>query len=925
MPSGSCSSLRSRLGPKRFAGVRTWAVGKAAKVIVCARRKNEAPAFETMHDYRRRNGNTAIVDPRVIGAKSLVRVTVYSEGNALAWRGKMVRIAILLLAVGIAIPLFAQTPAAQTPAMQAPTTEASAKTFAQQLVDETLASRPELLDVEMHATPPGSSESVFIASKRPERVGMKSRPHDIAVFRTGTALVEVNAAGDQNVEVQLPLLDVRGRAVGSVEVKFPYPPGSGLDTDLLQKKAERIRDELSRRISNLDSLFAPAEVEPTQPKLVGRAPTIEEEGSKEALGNRQSLPMTKAVVSGKALEESSQEGYAEAVRNVAGVAPANSKGSPNDSIYIRGIKLNLFSNYRLNGGLPTAGVITTPNEDKERVETLKGANALMFGVASPAGIINLVTKRATDHDVATFGVAGNAFGQYGVNADLGKRFGPEKQFGIRVNLSDTHLENGVRHMGGHGDFESVGLDWKVTDRLSFQGDLENYSKRVPEQAGISLLPAVNGVVPITPVPNPRNLLSGTWSLYAPKTENMQGRVDYIIADGWKVLAEIGRSYAERSRFTVRIGGYDLVTGAGGVVTVQPVTNKYVNKFERAEVLGKFSTWFLTHDLTVGASESERDANTSGQNNVILPQRQNIFDPIVLDPPVFTRPFTSLPLQTSKDTGVYAYDTIGVTPQWKLLLGLRQTKDKEDNGVKQTSTTVQTPAYGVLYDIRPTTTLFASYMEGLEAGGTAPANAANANVILPSAISRQKEIGIRDSYFKGLSISGSFFQIVRANAVTDPISNLFENNGNLAYKGVESTMSYEINRQWTVNGAIQWLTAVQNSPLQPLINGKVPENTPKWLANLSVTYRVLQVPGLTLTAGTSDVSKRFVNPQDQGVIPGYALYTAGAGYVTRIGGRRVALQLNVDNVANRRYWNSVQTGTYGTGMDRSVKMSAKVDF
>ncbi len=174
---------------------------------------------------------------------------------------------------------------------------------------------------------------------------------------------------------------------------------------------------------------------------------------------------------------------------------------------------------------------------------------------------------------------------------------------------------------------------------------------------------------------------------------------------------------------------------------------------------------------------------------------------------------------------------------------------------------------MLYDIRPTTTLFASYMEGLEAGATAPANAANMNVILPSAISHQREIGIRDSYFEGLSVSGSYFRIQRANAVTDPITNVFENNGDLEYKGVESTISYDINRSWTVNAAVQWLSAVQNSPLQPLINGLVPENTPKWLGNAAVTYRVARIPGLTVTAGASSVSKRPVNPQDQGYIPG----------------------------------------------------------
>jgi len=139
------------------------------------------------------------------------------------------------------------------------------------------------------------------------------------------------------------------------------------------------------------------------------------------------------------------------------------------------------------------------------------------------------------------------------------------------------------------------------------------------------------------------------------------------------------------------------------------------------------------------------------------------------------------------------------------------------------------------------------------------------------------------------------------------------------------IAYEINRRWTVNAAVQWLSAIQNSPLQPLINGLVPENTPKWLGNLSVTYRPPVVPGLTLTAGSSGVSKRPVNPQDQGYIPGYFLYTTSASYVTRIADHRASFLFSVDNVGNLRYWNSVQTGTYGTGMDRTFKFSTKIDF
>ena len=822
----------------------------------------------------------------------------------------MLRIALLWMVAAASLPLWAQAPSPQGPQ----------KSYAQALVDETVARHPKLLELDMHATPPGGAQSAIVAAKSAGRVGHPSDPDDLEVAKTGSPRVEINRVGDYNVEIEVALFDERRKIIGSVEMTFPYV--AGFDEQALIREAEGIRNELSARISGAAALAAPAPAELA--KLPGPSSPIEGY-NKQELGNEQALPMTKAVVAGKAIEESLQEGYAEAIRNVAGVAPANSKGSPNDSVYIRGIKLNLFSNYRLNGGLPIAGVITTPNENKERIETLKGANALMFGVASPAGIINEVTKRAGDHDVTSLGVAGNGFGQYGWTADIGRRVLPDKQLGLRVNLSDTHLENGVYSLGGHGDFASLGADWRATDRLSFQADFEHYSKRVPEQAGISLLAAVKGVVPITHVPEPRNLLSGTWAIYTPETTNYQGRADYAISDSWKMLAEVGRSDSDRSRFTVRIGKYNPITGAGGVVTVQPVANDYVNKFERLELLGRFSTWVVSHDLTIGPSISERDAATNHQNNVTLPQKQNIFSPIVLAPPVFTKPDTSLPLYISQDTAIYAYDTIGITSGLKFLAGMRRTRDAENNGLKKTTTTVNTPSYGVLYDILPTTTLFASYMEGLEAGATAPANAKNPDAILPSAVSRQREVGIRDSYFKGLSVSASFFRITRANAVTDPVTNIFENNGDLNYKGVESTFTYDINRRWTVRGAVQWLTAVQDSPLQPLINGLIPENTPRWLGNFSASYRLPQIQGLTLTAGTSGVSKRSVNPQDQGYIPGYFLYNAGAGYVTRLAGYRTAFQFNVDNLGNLRYWNSVQTGTYGTGMDRTFKFNAKIDF
>jgi iron complex outermembrane recepter protein len=659
--------------------------------------------------------------------------------------------------------------------------------------------------------------------------------------------------------------------------------------------------------------FAQAQVTP-QPEEVVR----------EEAPRKQELPMTKEVVSGQGLGQT-QEGYSEAIKNIAGVQPTNSSGSSNDAFSIRGIKLNLFSNYRLDGGLPVTGVITNPTENKDRVETLKGANALMFGIASPAGIINFIPKRAGAKDVTTVGVAGNAFGQYGLNADVGRRFGAAKQFGLRLNASATHLENGVRGAGGDGGFASVGADYHVSNRLTVQGDVEYYERKVVEQAGISLLAPVNGVVPITRVPDPRKILSGPWDEYTPRTFNAQARADYALSQDWKVLVQTGVSQSHRHRTTVRIGGYNLTTGAGGVVTAQPITHDYRNTFSRAEVLGHFTTWRLTHDLTFGVSRSERWAHAYDVQTVTLPQKQNIFNPIELRAPVYTKPGADNPVQDSTDTGVYVYDTIGVTKSLKLLAGLRVVKDDEANGTVTSSSRVNSPAAGVLYDIRPTTTVYASYMQGLEAGATSPANAANPNVILAPSVSRQKELGIRDSSIKGLAFNASLFEIVRANAASDPVTNIYAYYGDVRFRGIEATAAWDITKAWRVNAALLRLDAVQQSPVQPMFNGKVPENTPKWNVNAGVAWRTGFLPGLTLKAGAKAISRRPVNNADQAYIPGYVLWDAGASYATKIAGHRAVFNVNVDNLGNKRYWNSVQTGTYGIGMDRSVKFSAKVDL
>lgn len=155
----------------------------------------------------------------------------------------MLRIAMLLLAAVIAMPVSAQIPV---------------KVYGQQLVDEVVAKNPGLLVIVMHATPPNSADNVIVASNI-GRIGKKGDEDDMRVINTGKSNLEL-AHGGQRFEVELVLQDVGGETIGALGLVFPFK--AGVDKLALEKRAIRIRDGLKRRISNAANLLEPFPFDP---------------------------------------------------------------------------------------------------------------------------------------------------------------------------------------------------------------------------------------------------------------------------------------------------------------------------------------------------------------------------------------------------------------------------------------------------------------------------------------------------------------------------------------------------------------------------------------------------------------------------------------------------------------------------------------
>src|SRR5690349_11639417 len=90
-------------------------------------------------------------------------------------------------------------------------------------------------------------------------------------------------------------------------------------------------------------------------------------------------PLTINVIPNTLIQSQQAQGLLDALRNTAGVSPAQTTVTVYSNIAIRGINVENRGNYRLNGVLPIVNLVDLPLEDKDRVEALKRSEERRVG------------------------------------------------------------------------------------------------------------------------------------------------------------------------------------------------------------------------------------------------------------------------------------------------------------------------------------------------------------------------------------------------------------------------------------------------------------------------------------------------------------------------------------------------------------------
>lgn len=132
------------------------------------------------------------------------------------------------------------------------------KIFAQQLVEQTLASHPELDGVELASTPPHKTECVTIAATETKEIGEKCDKDEFTAIKTNKPFVEKEVENGKEVyDVTVPIHDATRKIIGTAGIDFKPKPGQ--QQSEIEQGAQQVAQELEAKIKSKDKLFEAAQ------------------------------------------------------------------------------------------------------------------------------------------------------------------------------------------------------------------------------------------------------------------------------------------------------------------------------------------------------------------------------------------------------------------------------------------------------------------------------------------------------------------------------------------------------------------------------------------------------------------------------------------------------------------------------------------
>lgn len=659
-------------------------------------------------------------------------------------------------------------------------------------------------------------------------------------------------------------------------------------------------------------------------------------------------PASITVVTRAQLDDQQAKRLSDVVRNDASVNKDYAPVGYYEGFSIRGFALDPASAYRLDG-LTLSGEQQVALENKERVEILKGLAGIDSGVISPGGVVNYVSKRPENVASVTAGV--DSRGSTSAAVDLGRRFGPDDQFGLRVNAAKENMHSYIDGTNGRRTFGSIAADWNIDPRASLQLNAEFQQWIQRSASGYQLL---GGTVVPSAVSSSKLLGAQSWA--KPVTTdalNINGRFDYAFNDNWRAYVAAGRSRTMiDDNVAFAYGCYYVSScGAGGTSPYFFSSNGDYDVYDyrspgeyrrndemRVAVDGKFTTGPLRHDVLFGTSALHRVVHLSDAVYDYVGS-ENIYGDDVDFAPSPNSPSVSYPQLDAWQYSLFATDRVSLGEHWEVLAGgravfLRQKAWTSQDGPETgTDKSALLPQIALVYKPVAPLSLYASYSKDLSLGDQAPVRASNAYAFLPPVESHQYEIGAKYDWANRLSLTAAVFSISKPFQYAEPDASeagyTFVQRGTERHDGIELSASGRVTERVSVTASVAAIRARAYDSGTPAYEGHQVINVPALRAALNADWSVPGLAGFDLLGGIEYSSSRNANEEGTARVPGWIVFNAGARYTTKLAGHRTVVRLWVDNLFNRYYWSDAgeqQGDAYlFLGAPRTARLSVTYDF
>jgi iron complex outermembrane receptor protein len=616
-------------------------------------------------------------------------------------------------------------------------------------------------------------------------------------------------------------------------------------------------------------------------------------------------PQPISIVTHEIIEQQQAKQLSDVLQNVNGMYVTSSRGNSQDSFGGRGFILgndNIFKNgTRINSGVfPEVSGL-------ERVEILKGANAMLYGNTAAGGIINMITKKPKFNFGGSVGLNGGSWNSYKPTVDI---YGPlSKNIAFRVNGAYEYAESFRDVVESEKYYFNPSFLFNLSPKSQLIVEADYLKNNFTPDFGIGSITnkdqsySMNNYVD-------RNTFFGTdWQYQNVEQTSTNVTFNHQLNTNWTLNAVASyQNYTKDYFSSERVQWvYDKKVDENRLSWTRPF-NKTLNKTQygsaQVNINGEFNTGSIGHKVLIGADADYNQAdayafNVTAPANVLFLDDPSTWGNIAMP----NTSENSLTRINTRRIGVYAQDYISLTKQFKVIAGLRWSYIENMPSIKTTYATFDksfvqnsatsdqafSPKVGVVYMPNDNLSVFATYTNSfasnagyrsdeigsLDVSGTVAqvrdrVNALSKQGIKPTTID-QYEIGAKKNlWHNALAINLTLYQIMQNNnyqnyfyvdnsgTVQTPDSNLKEFAGKMRSRGVELDITGNPSENLSIIGGFSYNNSVYvDTPEKGYVEKQRLVRTPATTANASVFYKFTNyAKGLKVGAGIYYIGDRI---------------------------------------------------------------------